>query len=82
MTPSIVGPDVPPSSVTFTDEQLREIYDRIELIDQHFERCCGFQRDYCTYGGEYNKMYDMLHLAGLEEWRTPFDRRALRVVAR
>jgi hypothetical protein len=68
-------PEIPQIQVVeFTDDQLRQIYDRIELISKHFERCCGSQRDVCHYDHEYDKLYQILHLAGVEEFRTPFDR--------
>ncbi len=63
-----------PIKVTLTDEQLWQIWQRIELIDAHFEACCAFQLDKCDYDNEYNELYRYLHLAGVEQWRTPFDR--------
>lgn len=35
MTDDIVPPEIPAAKIPFTEEQLRAIYDRIELIDQH-----------------------------------------------
>lgn len=72
-TNDIVGPDIPPAMIPFTDEQLRAIWARIQLIDQHFERCCAFQRDGCHYGDESDELYGRLHMAGVEQWKTPFD---------
>lgn len=73
----IVPPPIPDGQVVeFTDQQLRQVYDRIELIDQHFERCCAFQRDSCHYADEYNQLYKILHLAGVPEAKTPFGRPA------
>jgi len=71
----IVPPAIPEGQVIeFTDEQLRQVYDRIELIDRHFERCCAFQQDACHYGDEYNELYKILDLAGVPSVKTPFDR--------
>lgn len=70
-----VPPLIPDGQVVeFSDDQLRQVYDRIELIDRHFERCCGFQADICRYGDEYNELYKIIHLAGLEEHKSPFGR--------
>lgn len=70
----IVAPEIPDAKIPFTDEQLRVIWARIELIDQHFARCCAFQMDRCHHGDEYNELYGRLHLAGVPQWKTPFDR--------
>lgn len=68
----IVGPDIPDRpQVDLTDAQLRQVWDRIQLIDKHFDKCCGFQMDKCRYGDEYNQMWEYLHLAGLERWKGP-----------
>lgn len=71
----IVPPEIPDGKVVdFTDDQLRQVYDRIELIDQHFERCCAFQKDACHYGDEYDRLYGILDLAGVPKHETPFER--------
>ena len=66
-------PEIPDARIPFERVQLVAIWERIELIDKHFERCCAFQMDWCHYGDEYNELYGRLHLAGVEEWRTPWD---------
>lgn len=71
----IVPPDVPDEVVVhLAKSQMRQIYERIELIDRHFERCCAFQLDKCQYGEEYDRLYDVLQLAGIPESKTPMDR--------
>lgn len=69
----IVGPSIPEMKMYFTEKQLRQIWVRIQLIEQHFAKCCAFQMDRCHYADEYNEMYGRLHMAGLERWKTPFD---------
>lgn len=71
----IVPPEISEGTVVeLSVAQLRQIYDRVELIDRHFEKCCAFQMDSCRYGDEYNQLYGYLHLAGLDPAVTPFDR--------
>lgn len=73
----IVPPEIPPGRVVhLTSEQMRQIYDRTELIDQHFDRCCAHHLDKCTYGEEYDKLYEMLVAAGVPEAKTPMSRDA------
>lgn len=68
----IVPPDIPNSAVTrLTRQQLSDIYQRIELIDQHFDRCCAHQLDKCQYAEEYDRLYGYLVIAGLPEDKTP-----------
>lgn len=74
MADDIVPPEIPDAKIPFTDEQLRAIYARIELIDQHFDRCCAFDRDQCHYGAEHDELYGRLKLAGVPDHMTPFDR--------
>ena len=69
-----IGTDMQGFRLDFTDEQLRAIYDRIELIDQHFEKCCGFHHDLCRYGEEFDELYKRLILAGMPDHKTPCNR--------
>lgn len=60
--------------VPFTVAELRAIYARIELINQHFAACCAFsQYETCKYEAEYNGLYDRLRMAGLPEEKCPID---------
>lgn len=59
-----------------TDDQLRVVFARIELIDQHQDACCGHERDVCRYDDDYERLYDVLHLAGVPRWSASFDRAA------
>jgi hypothetical protein len=75
VTDDIVGPDIPDGKVvSLTDDQLRQLYARIELIDRHFAKCCAFQMDKCHYGDEYDHLYGYLHIAGVNDAITPFGR--------
>lgn len=62
--------------IPFTKDQLRAIWERIEKYNAHFEACCAFQKDGCHYEDDYNELYGFLILAGVESWKTPFDREA------
>lgn len=60
--------------IDLTVEQLQQIYSQIERIDEHFNICCGFRLDRCLQQDEYNRLYDLLHFAGVPEHLTPFGR--------
>lgn len=64
-----IGPDMTATPIPFTEEQLRAIYARIQLINRHFDACCAFQQDGCRYGDEFNELYGRLHMAGLPEYQ-------------
>lgn len=75
MHDDIVPEDVPTSKVVnFTESAVREIYNRIELIERHFNRCCAFDMDKCRYGDEFDDLYRILQAAGMEEAKTPLSR--------
>lgn len=75
MNDDIIPPLIPDGkTVDFTDDQLRQVYDRIELIDKHFNRCCAAEKASCHYDGEYENLYKILGLAGLAEHKTPINR--------
>lgn len=62
----------PPLPVTFTEQQIREIWARIQEIYAHFGDCCAFMMDKCHHAPEYEQLYKFLHLAGAPEAKTPF----------
>lgn len=59
-----------------TDDALRAVYDRLEAIEAHHDACCGFQRDVCRYDLDYERLNDLLELAGAPGHLTPFADRA------
>ena len=70
----------PAAPVVFTQAQLRQIWDRIREIEAHFDACCAFMADKCHHNGEYQRLYDVLRLAGapengsqFEQWLTSMD---------
>jgi len=63
----------PADLVVFTQAQLRQIWDRIREIEAHFDACCAFMADKCHHNGEYQRLYDVLRLAGAPQDQVQFD---------
>ena len=62
----------PPLPVTFTEQQLREIWERIREINEHQDGCCAFMMDKCHHNEEYERLYQTFRLAGAPDVDLPF----------
>jgi hypothetical protein len=56
--------DLPPFQLALSEYQLRQIWQRIKLIEPHLSRHCDQEVDH-----EYNRLWNLLHDAGIPSWQ-------------
>jgi hypothetical protein len=61
-----------PTLAFLTDDALRAVYDRVAELAPHVEGCCAANQ--CRYVDGYERLYDVLALAGLPGELVPLDR--------